>query len=948
MQYVEPPLPRQHKVSKDGEIIPAQFGITLLTNSLGHKSQLKSAIVAGSYRLIEFTGAGCSTCPEPNKRYGYNAVGQLIAEHALDADRKVRSSKRFEYDSYGRLTREIGERAFARYEYADTHYPDGSIAIGQQPVLIARPSVVPGKEHVTRIDYNAHGQPTAVIESGFSPVDDKGEPSATLLTRTTSYQYSRINGRSVLTQIDGPLANGPKASPEDSDITTLQWDEGGSVVTAIMQPGGFKSDAAYDDIARIQQMRNDEGATSRYHYTATGQLARLERSNTGGAVQMKTFEYDPQGRLVETGAGSGSAYKAQTRMAYDSADRLLWRAHAVGWAEQWKRDSEGRIIEEGRYSSRITQSTTYEWREDGSLKAVSDNAGRRVVLPAREAASVSARQFTVRPEISKGERVPRTRHIADDFGRVVLTRSADSGNTIREFDAADRLVAMRDALNHEARYDYDAAGRITKQSARAENQAPIVTQWRYQGRQVIELNHPTQSERYSYDAHGQRTTRSVTINGNAAVTATTQYERDANGEPIANTLPDGSRIAYERNGQGQIMAMTRSRVQTEWLRGFEQKQVLAKDFQRDLVGLSQYTAGNGIEAKFIRSREGTLARVLYRQPQPRTLTASTKDPLLGQAIPLWRWEQLLGISAAHATPFRPDVSKGRAEPVEVSRINLPGSLGQPRDPQALIDHRYLWDARGNLLLDQQRAGAQPNDSGYAYDRQDRLIVASTQASRSAALQPVAQKAEAAPQSSYYLHDAQGRRVLAQDAEQATRRIVYEDRTNRWASDADAKAEYDASGQPRAIGKHRFDWDAHGRLLQVRDNDKLLATYQYSHRGQRIEKKTDAQHTLYLYDEQSLLMAELDASGKVKRQYVYAASLPIAVIDGDAALHQDTAAWLQAFIDLGHIARSWVGAQDNTAWLHTNHLGAPEAATDAKGQLIWQASYSASGRAKTSR
>jgi hypothetical protein len=126
VQYVELPLPRQHKLSKDGEIIPAQFGITLLTNSLGQKSQLKSAIVAGSFRLVEFTGAGCSTCPEPNKRYGYNAQGQLIAEHALDADRKVRSSKRFEYDSYGRLTREIGERAFARYEYADTHYPVSS------------------------------------------------------------------------------------------------------------------------------------------------------------------------------------------------------------------------------------------------------------------------------------------------------------------------------------------------------------------------------------------------------------------------------------------------------------------------------------------------------------------------------------------------------------------------------------------------------------------------------------------------------------------------------------------------------------------------------------------------------------------------------------------------------------------------------------------------------
>ncbi len=942
VQYLEPPLPRQHKLSKDGEVVPTQFGLTILSNSLGHKSRIKSAIVAGSYRLIEFTGAGCSTCPEPNRRYGYNAAGQLIAEHQLDADGKVQSSRRFAYDGYGRLTREMregNERTFARYEYADIHYPDGSIAIGQQPVLIARPSVIPGKEHVTRIDHNAHGQLTQVIGSGYSPTDDKGERSATLITRTTRYSYSRINGRSVLTQIDGPLANGPKASPQDSDVTTLQWDERASVVTAIVQPGGFKSEVGYDDAARLHTVRNDEGTQSRYYYSAAGQLAKLERSNNGSTVHTQTFDYDAQGRLVETAAGAGSTPKLQTRLAYDSADRLLWRAHALGWAEQWRRDSEGRVVEEGRYSSRIVQSSVYEWNDDGSLKAVRDNAGRRVVLPA--AATLTpvgtspVSPSSVRPEVSKGERVPGTQHLADDFGRVVLTRSADSGETIRQFDAADRLIAMRDALNNEARYEYDVAGRIIKQSAQANNQAPIVTQWRYQGRRLIELSHPTQSERFAYDAQGQRSTRSVTLGGH---TATTHYERDANGELTATTLPDGSRIAHERNGQGQITALTRAHVHTEWLRGFEQKQVLAKDFERDLVGLARYTAGNGIEASFIRSREGTLARVLYRQSQPSSLTAGTNNMRLGQAIPLWRWEQLLGISAAHAaTPAHADAGAPQAP--------MLGALGQPQDPQALIDHRYLWDARGNLLLDQQRAGQQHTDSDYAYDQRDRVIVASTQASQSAALQPVSQKPEATQQTSYYLHDAQGRRVLAQEAQQATRRIAYEGRTNRWASDADIRAEYDAGGQPKAIGTRRFDWDAHGRLLQVRDNDKTLASYQYSHRGQRIEKKADAQHTLYLYDEQSQLAAELDDKGRVKRQYIYAASLPIAVIDGDAALHQDTAAWLQAFIDLGHIARSWVGAQDNTAWLHTNHLGAPEAATDGKGQLIWQARYSASGRAK---
>jgi RHS repeat-associated protein len=920
--------------------------VTVL-NSLNQASHAKWAEIAGQRLITEFRGAGCAHCPPPDTRWAYDQHGRLTETTQLDAQGRALQGERHDLDAWGRVkathrvsyaNSQAQTELIARFEYA-APFADRS-GDATQPTLVARSSVIAGREHVTRIAYNEHGQTTAVTEQGFSPIDDKGELSATPIARTTNYGYSRINGRSVLTQIDGPLANGPRASPQDSDITAMQWDERGSVVTALVQPGGFTSEVSYDEAVRLQQVRNQEGASSRYHYTAAGQLAKLERSINGGALQTQTFEYDTQGRLVETGADSGNAHKAQTRMAYDSADRLLWRANAVGWAEQWKRDSEGRIIEEGRFSSHIVQSSAYEWNDDGSLKAVSDNAGRRVVL----SAPIVRRDVDSAPVRAAVSKPTRTRQFADDFGRVVLTRSVDSGDTFRQFDAADRLIAMRDALNHEARYEYDAAGRITQQSAQAKNQAPIVTQWRYQGRQLVELIHPTQSERYAFNAQGQRTTRSVTIVGSAAVTAFMRHERDANGEITATTLPDGSRLIHERNAQGQITALTRGHVHTEWLRGFEKKQLLAKDFERDLVGLASYTAGNGIEARFIRSREGTLARVLYRQPQRKTMTARHGVPQFIGKNTQDTFERLLGITPAHATtPVRPEVSKGQAESAEV----LPGALGQPQDPQALIDHRYLWDTRGNLLLDAQRAGAQPSDSGYAYDWQDRLIVASTQAAQGAALQPASQKAEAAPETSYYLHDAQGRRVLAQEAEHATRRIAYDGSTHRWNTDGNSKAAYDASGQPQTIGTRRFEWDAHGRLLQVRDNDKLLATYSYSHRGQRIEKKTGQQHTLYLYDEQSQLMAELDAAGKITRQYVYAANVPIAVIDDETALHQDTAAWLQAFIDIGHIARSWIGAHDTTHWLHTNHLGAPEAATNAKGQLIWQASYSASGKARLS-
>ncbi|WP_010107154.1 RHS repeat protein, partial [Verminephrobacter aporrectodeae] len=51
---------------------------------------------------------------------------------------------------------------------------------------------------------------------------------------------------------------------------------------------------------------------------------------------------------------------------------------------------------------------------------------------------------------------------------------------------------------------------------------------------------------------------------------------------------------------------------------------------------------------------------------------------------------------------------------------LPGALGLAADPQALMDQRYLWDTRGNLLHREDRAG-ESGRSSYAYDARNRLV-----------------------------------------------------------------------------------------------------------------------------------------------------------------------------------------------------------------------------------
>jgi YD repeat-containing protein len=317
-------------------------------------------------------------------------------------------------------------------------------------------------------------------------------------------------------------------------------------------------------------------------------------------------------------------------------------------------------------------------------------------------------------------------------------------------------------------------------------------------------------------------------------TVQTRYEHDAQGQLTATSLPDGSVVRYVRNGQGQVVGLERSQVGTQWLKRFESAQVLMSEMERDAVGLKRYTAGNGVKAEFIRSREGALARVVYRAPAKgkgaKDMRAANEagearevGPLVMGFLPGGVVEKLLavaGMKTAHAA--EPAASPAQAKSTLPNALPgaLPGALGEPVDPSTIIDHRYLWGTSGNLLLQAERAGQASDkaiDTGYAYDGMNRLIVVQQRAGVVETLTPVSGKAgesgEAAPDAkdlAYYLHDELGRRILAKQMdgpqggtsqgsspqEGNTREVKFEEGTSRWVSDGEVKARYDDADRSR--------------------------------------------------------------------------------------------------------------------------------------------------------
>ncbi len=910
----EAPKPGQAGIEQVRLAYPAP-GRTVLTNSLNQITTYTHAIVGGEYRLLEVRGAGCASCGEANVRYGYDRLGRLTEETKLNGQGQPIRAIRTERDGQGRPIK-ISSVAYrngraqpgkwqVRYEYAGDSTP---------PSLIARPSVISGKEAIARIDYNAAGQILEVTESGFSPLDDKGQVAATPIVRTTTYVYRSINGRSVLAAIDGPLPNGPTSDPSDSDMTRIVWDQSGSRVVAMTQPGDGPNQMQYDAAGRIVQVRNADGFATTVGYTFRGQVSTIASSGTNWArlgikPVVESHRYDVLGNRIETGLGGAHdvPYRPRTRQSFDMAGRLLWQAEALGILKRASYDSEGKLLSSTVQTRSFEQTERYRYDDLNRLTQVTDNTGsvRNVDYGRRADSPRAASAFRV---------------LKDDFGREVLVASASHGVLIKHYDAADRLVEQLDDRGNAQRYAYDLAGRRITHTVVPKTGTPQTTTWRYQAGRLVETIDPAQSERITYNARGLPATKTVRLklaNG-AEATEITRYTYNVDGSLRSQSLPDGTRIEYERNGQGQVVALHHQTSPWTFLGWGEH--VLVKDLERDLVGLKSITYGNGIQGQWQRSREGVLARVVYTRTDKESGAQSN------------------GATQAHVGPTIEEVLNtllpaAQAQTAPAAPSKLPGALGIPPNPHALFDARLLYDDAGNVLLQKQQGTGPQQTQAYAYDRQSQLIAAQTA--------PQSTPVKAAPPAHAaavwrYHYDRNGNRVLAQENVPVTelghtRKSTYDPESQALTTPAPGRA---------------YAWDAQGRLAAIREGHKDLAHYRYDHRGLRVVKETAGRVEYTLYNDARQRIADLDSQGRITRQYVWLGNQLIATLDAKQpkALQAPAKGFWQELTQTAQtLWNSLAGNEDRLAFVHVNHLGAPVAATDERGRAVWQADYAPYGQ-----
>jgi len=260
-----------------------------------------------------------------------------------------------------------------------------------------------------------------------------------------------------------------------------------------------------------------------------------------------------------------------------------------------------------------------------------------------------------------------------------------------------------------------------------------------------------------------------------------------------------------------------------------------------------------------------------------------------------------------------------------------------------------YDSNGNILVRQDQLKNTTQD--YGYDALNRLIDSSRQAD-----------------SWVYTYDKNGNRTSI-DMDTGQVNYVYEANSNRLDMIGTDVVQKDGNGNIIRMGGWEFDHTPYNMIKAARFNNVLQGTYTY--RGvQRIKKLTSAGTTQFEYDKDGRLLAENDGY-RLTREYIYLNNEPLAMIQyhSNGDFNNDGAVDSQ---DLGILMSYWgntlglgdltydgkTDAEDHQAmvgylgktpgkqlyFIHNDHLGTPQIATDIDGNVVWRAVYTPFGDA----
>ena len=458
--------------------------------------------------------------------YSYDSARRLVAR--TDANGHVTS---FTYDNAGNMlskTAPDGAVSSFAYDYAG-RLVSVTDALGRTTSVIWTPSGKPASTvcqdgGITTNVYDSSDRLIASTDERGTTAYFEYDAAGRVVRRidpagTTSFVYNLAGLESAETNALG-------------GVTFADYDFACNPVVS-SNASGRAHWFAYDGVDRIVATSNSIGRVRRLAYDAVDRLASTARPS--GAQD--AFGYDPFGNCTVFTNAEGHIY----RMSYDALGRMISATNALGECVfSASYDGAGNLLSRTDGEGNATM-FGYDPRNRLSSRASADGVDAFSydlvgnLLSASNSVAVETFAYDMRDRLTNavtriGTNEWMTSWARDAGGLVTNIAYVAGKSVVREYDAAGRLVSVRDWLGNEWTFSWNALGRQTGGTSP-------------DGRQHL----------FAYDSYGELTAWSVS--GIAGRT----IERDVEGRRIKDTVAAGPVPAatFKRNAQNTFDAADR-------------------------------------------------------------------------------------------------------------------------------------------------------------------------------------------------------------------------------------------------------------------------------------------------------------------------------------------------------------------------------------------------------
>lgn len=639
---------------------------------------------------------------------------------------------------------------------------------------------------------------------------------------------------------------------------------------------------AYGQVLSTDGPRTDVEDRTSYTYDSAGNLATV--TNALGQV-LTLGPYDASGRLLKSVDANGKT----TTFTYSPRGWLLSRT-VDGWQTQFSYDAVGQLVQ---YTPPTGKAVRYGYDAAHRLTSITNSANQSLVYELDAAGNVvrenrlGSTANLLSYEQRQFDALGRLAHVLGNHGQVSSfsydaqgnpTASADAlgRQTQTAYDVLGRIAQITDAAGGQTHFSYDADDRLTQVT----DPIGLSTRYLYDGLGQLQqrISPDTGTSQFAYDPAGNLI-RALDARG-----IETRYTYDALNRPTSRRYPaDPGRdvtLAYDQNsnGKGHLTQLTDESGTTRFTyhrRGL----LIGQDSNGLNVGYG-YNASDNLSS--IRYPSGRL--VQYVRGGPNEAIGQINLNVQGTVTPLVSGIGYRGDGPRAAWTYGNGLKLQRSYDTDTRLVKQTLSTRQGLAwSYNSVDQLTVWTD----LLDSART------QRFSYDALDRLSQASG---------PYATQG--------FSYDANGNRLREQSGNSVTT-YAYAPGSQRLSSRSGSVNEarsYDAAGHPASVRGLPTTYSVSGRLAQAGSTE-----YRYNGFGQRVYKNVGGVITRYVYDPAGNLLAEVDASGRTTREYVWLDEQPIAVLTpttpGAATVRID--------------------------YIVPDHLGTPRLIIDSAGAVVWR-------------